>query len=63
MLSALYYSGERKLQKKGSRLIFWQTILKSTTMNYLKTCKRLSYISKGYFNFKKLSILTPDAIL
>ena len=52
MLSALYYSVERKLQKKESRLIFWQTILKSTTMNYLKTCESLLYISKRYFKLK-----------
>ena len=52
MLNAFYYSVERKLQKKESRLIFWQTILKSTTMNYLKTCKRLLHISKGYFKLK-----------
>lgn len=49
MLSALYCPAERKLKMEGGKLIFLQTMLKSITMNYLKTCKRLLYISKGYF--------------
>lgn len=46
MLSAFYYPDERTLEKEGDKLVFLQTILMSTTMNYSK-------LARGHYIFPR----------